>query len=258
MDDVQIVNGLQTTITIYNYLKGNKEDEKDRNRSILIRIIVIENEEARDRIIKATNFQTSIPVASLRATDRIQRDIEDYFIKHNLFYDRRKNYYKNVGKPVDKIISISYLAQAIMAIVLMEPDNARARPSSLIKRDIDYERIFDESWNPDIYLFCAQIMNFVDIILRYWADEYPIQEKGNLKFHVATVLIFKWLKKTEISAKDIDASTRPKLTMDLVKSSLQETVTLARKYSEDKATPIEKVSKSREFVTYLRKNVDLR
>ena len=84
-----------------------KEVEKeDKERSVLIRIIVTEKAEERDRIIKATNFQTSIPPASLRATERLQRDIEEYFLHNGLYYDRRKNYYKNIGKPQDKIVSI--------------------------------------------------------------------------------------------------------------------------------------------------------
>jgi len=48
-------------------------------RSILVRVIVTEDAESRDRIIRATNSQTDIPSASLRATDKIHRDIEDFF-----------------------------------------------------------------------------------------------------------------------------------------------------------------------------------
>ena len=59
------------------------------------------------------------------ATDKIQRDIEDYLKSRGLFYDRRKNFYKNSGKPRDVIIDIPYLAQAVMAILLRRPDTAR-------------------------------------------------------------------------------------------------------------------------------------
>ena len=99
------------------------------------------------------------------------------------------------------------------------------------------------------------MMKFVDAVLRYEADEYPIQEKGNLRFHVATMFILKWIKKAEFSANDIEISTKPDLTIDLVKESLLETVTLAKKYAEDQATQIEKVSKSRDFVKYLLNNI---
>lgn len=177
LDDVQVVNGLQTTTIVYNHFKENRVEED--KRSILIRIIVTEDAEARDRIIKATNFQTSIPIASLKATDRIHRNIEDYFLQHGWFYDRRKNYYKNIGKPVDRIISIPYLAQAVMAIILREADNARARPSSLIKRESDYERVFSESISPTIYLLCAKTIKRIDNFLRNISGP---QLKINFKF----------------------------------------------------------------------------
>jgi hypothetical protein len=149
LDDVQVVNGLQTTTEIYNYF-NEINGEKDDNRSILVRIIVTDKSEARDRIIKATNFQNPIPSASLKATEQFQRDLEVYFLQNGWFYDRRKNYYKNLGKPSKKIISIPYLAQAVMAIILREPDNARARPSSLLKTEENYKRVFDESRDPSV------------------------------------------------------------------------------------------------------------
>ncbi len=78
LDDPQIVNGLQTSTEIYNYFTSNPRITDDR--SILVRIIVTGDSTSRDKIIKATNSQTSMPPASLRATDKIQHDIEDFFI----------------------------------------------------------------------------------------------------------------------------------------------------------------------------------
>ena len=57
---------------------------------MLLRVIVPENEETRDKIIRATNSQTPIPKSSLRATDNVHRNIEDYFKPRGLYYDRRK------------------------------------------------------------------------------------------------------------------------------------------------------------------------
>src|SRR4030042_184291 len=231
LDDVQIVNGLQTTQAIYDYIKGNpKIKEKERNRSILIRIIVIDNAEARDRIIKATNFQTPIPAASLRATDRFQRDIEDYFFHHGLFYDRRKNYYKNIGKSAERIISIPYLAQAVMAILLREPDNARARPTSLIKRQTDYERVFSESTTLEVYFKCAKIMKNVDNFLRRDFTVYSEQEKNNLKFHVGMVTIILLLG-SSYSISDIEKISDSDVDEKIMWEALVRTISLAHKFS---------------------------
>ncbi|MCK4476391.1 MAG: AIPR family protein [Methanophagales archaeon] len=256
LDDVQVVNGLQTTTIIYNYFK-EKDVEEDNERSILIRIIVTEDAEARDRIIKATNFQTAIPIASLKATDRIHRNIEDYFLQNGWFYDRRKNYYKNIGKPVDRIISIPYLAQAVMAIILREADNARARPSSLIKSESNYARVFSESISPDIYLFCAKVMKRIDNYLR---DEISgaTHFRTNFKFHLAMLSTIKLLGKKDYRVADLTSISEENFSDKLLLESLDDISTLGGVFSgEHGSYSIERVAKSKEFVEYLIDNMDL-
>lgn len=130
IEDPQIVNGLQTSHEIYQHF-SQLDNHIGDDRAVLVRIICEENEEARDRIIRATNSQTAIPPASLRSSDEIHRNIEDFLKANEFYYDRKKNHYKNQGMPVSKIISIPYMAQAMMAITLLKPDSARARPSTL-------------------------------------------------------------------------------------------------------------------------------
>lgn len=95
---------------IYNYFSENREALESEKRSILLRIIVPDNEESRDQIIFATNNQTNIPKATLRVTDPIHLQIEMYFKSRGLFYDRRKNYYKNQGRKPAEIVGVSFLA----------------------------------------------------------------------------------------------------------------------------------------------------
>ena len=121
IEDPQIVNGLQTSMEIFNYFRSVGESSGDgesaggreaEQRNILVRVIVPDDTGSRDRIIKATNSQTTVQLASLRATDKVHRDIEEHFIPRGLYYDRRKNYYKNRGKPRSVIVGIPYLAQS--------------------------------------------------------------------------------------------------------------------------------------------------
>ena len=157
MDDVQIVNGLQTSHTIHTTLSKQPADHPARDRAILVRILVTDDATTRDQVIRATNRQTNVPVAQLRATDDVQRSIEAYFIGHGWYYDRRKNYYRNLGKNPERIIGIPLLAQAVMAMGLSRPDNSRARPSSLLKRDDDYRKIFSPQLPLQVYLWLAKV-----------------------------------------------------------------------------------------------------
>jgi hypothetical protein len=183
IEDPQIVNGLQTSTVIYQHYKAHNPDKESRN--LLVRVIVPPASESRDRIIKATNSQTQIPIASLRATELIHRDIEEYLRPHGLFYDRRKNHYKNEGKPIEKIVSISSLAQAIMAVALQRPNDARARPSSLLKRSEDYDRVFNRNYPIALYLKCALLLKRVDEVMRLDSAGLDSKDLTNLRFYVA-------------------------------------------------------------------------
>ena len=97
LSDIQIVNGLQTSHEIYEVLKNQRTPEAE-NKMLLVRIIVTADAPTRDQVIRATNRQTAVSDASLRATDDVQRQIENYFLTKGWYYDRRKNFYKNDGK----------------------------------------------------------------------------------------------------------------------------------------------------------------
>jgi hypothetical protein len=180
IENPQIVNGLQTSSQIASYFDDGAATDK---RQVMIKIIAFHDEETRDKIIKATNFQNRVESASLRATDKVQRDIEEALQSAGIFYDRRKNYYRNLGKPASKIISISLLAQATMSLILARPDNARARPSLLLKDDATYESVFSDAIPVRAYVNAAKLLQMVDVELRGSAS-ISRRERTNIRFFV--------------------------------------------------------------------------
>ncbi|MXZ87756.1 MAG: AIPR family protein [Dehalococcoidia bacterium] len=185
MEGVQIVNGLQNSYTMHSALKGISEDDPVWERKVLVKILQTEEQEVRDRIIRATNRQTSVPAASLRATEDIQRDIERYFHTQGWYYDRRKNYYRNEGMPMDRIVGISFLAQSVMAMGLSRADSARARPSSLLKSDEEYGRIFHRDTALGVYLWAAKAQKRADAFLLDPSAGSSTQERTDLRFYVS-------------------------------------------------------------------------
>ncbi len=183
LEDPQIVNGLQTSTEVYNYF--NAVGSQDDQRTILVRVIVPDQAGSRERIIKATNSQTYVNPASLRATDTIHTDIEEYLLPRGLYYDRRKNFYKNEGKPRGKIVGIPHLAQAVMSVVLQRPSAARSRPTSLLKKNEEYERIFSNAYPIHLYYVCATLLKSVETYLKSDDANLEIQDRNNLKFYVA-------------------------------------------------------------------------
>lgn len=184
VDNIQIVNGLQTSYTIFNEYKTNSEDE----RSVLLKVIITKDTETIDNIIASTNRQNQVSPTMLRATDEIQKNIELFFHSKGFFYDRRKNYYKNIGKPASKIFSIQLTAQAIETILFHSPHTARAKPTSLLKEEKTYIKLFDKDKNYQTYLNCCLI---VSKTFEYWSNLENITIKSNtsnLKLHISRIV----------------------------------------------------------------------
>ncbi|MDI6003069.1 AIPR family protein [Cobetia marina] len=179
----EIVNGLQTSSEIYRYYSNNPDKIAEEKRDILVRVMVPEDEETRDRIIRATNSQTPIPKSSLRATDPIHRQIEDYLKPRGLYYDRRKNFYKNEGKKPKEIIGVPFISQCLMSTLMQKPDFARARPSTLLENDEAYSKLFHKNNDLNTYLMVASWGRQVEQYLKE-LKTFNATEITDIKFYV--------------------------------------------------------------------------
>ncbi|WP_452230066.1 AIPR family protein [Lacinutrix sp. MEBiC02404] len=250
IEDPQIVNGLQTSFEIHKYFSENKIDVEDRN--VLLRIIKVDNEKSRLNVIKATNSQTNIPPASLRATDPIHRDIEDYLFSKSYFYDRRKNYHKNQGKPVNKIISIPYLAQIITGIYNQKPDYARARPSTLIKNNNDYKNIFNESLSLDMYHKGILIQKNIESLLKTFdSPKLSRPQIGDIKFHVAMYVTAILCGKLHPNTEEIGNVVITSMTDLIVNNAIENTFIVY-----DSMGGTNSVAKGNEFVKELLEQIE--
>ena len=198
----EIVNGLQTSNEIYNYFDSHKELLNTESRNVLVRIIVPESEEARDNIIFATNNQTNIPKSSLRVTDTIHLQIEMYFKSRGLYYDRRKNYYKNQKKKSSEIIGVSFLAQCLISLILRKPDYARARPSTLLTDDVTYKFLYEDNQELKAYYNVAFIGKRIQLYLRTVSDMTPA-ERSDILFYLLYAIVAKKLNKKDITFSDM-------------------------------------------------------
>ncbi len=155
MEGVQIVNGLQTTESIYRYFASRESGSadavtqiRDAQRSVMVKVISSSDEEARDRIVRATNNQTAVEQISLHATKKGQRDIEECLLRAGLYYERRKNSWFNQGVPRGAIVSPMYLAAGILALGRKrQPWSAVALKQRHLNDPSLYEEIFGERLN---------------------------------------------------------------------------------------------------------------
>lgn len=208
-----VVNGLQTSNEIYRYFCAYPERLEEEKRNVLVRVIVPESEDSRDRIILATNNQTGIPKSALRANDLIQWQIELFFKSRGLYYDRRKNYYKNQGKKSAEIVSVSFLAQCMIALLLQKPNYSRARPSTLLTQDEVYEKIYNKNQDLDVFYNAAKLGKKIELCLKR-ETTFTQAQKNDLLFYVIYYSVALIIERPVIYPADIKALDLDEFTND--------------------------------------------
>ena len=178
-ENIQIVNGLQTTNSIYNYFISGGND--DQQRSVLVKIIVSTDTEVRKKIIQATNNQSLIPLYSLHATDKIQKDIEDTLYKNNLYYERKDKYYQNMGIPKQDVLTPLYLASGFTSLILKLPHRAVALKSKFMNKPKQYSKIFNEHIDIRVWINIAKILKATDRITPLFKGNISTSSEKYLK-----------------------------------------------------------------------------
>lgn len=249
LKDAQIVNGLQTSFTIGKFYKEIENEQ----RSILIKIIVSSDKTTIDKIISATNRQTPVNPALLRATDDIQRKIEMYYEQKGYYYDRRKNFYKNLGKPISKIFSIQITAQSIHAIMNFKPSEARARPTTLIKQQESYEKIFAKDTNYQVFLNCCVVNRLIsDYIKTRIADKEEKSIARTFIHHIGRIIPSFSSQKSHLGANEIGELNTSGITDDLISNSFEFLKECIEGFKASSTTQnINSISKSGPFEEYI-------
>ena len=241
----EIVNGLQTSMEIYNYFSENREALESEKRSILLRIIVPDNEESRDQIIFATKNQTT-----LRVTDPIHLQIEMYFKSRGLFYDRRKNYYKNQGHKPAEIVGVSFLAQCLITIFLKKPDYARARPSTLLNDEKTYNELYEKNNDLEVFYRVALLGKKIQKNVKSGSD-YSSAEKSDILYYVLYAVIADVLGKRNITPADIKNLDMDSVTDTLIEDIRNRVYEIYKQHGGNG-----RVAKSAEFIQYIDNMLD--
>lgn len=179
VENIQIVNGLQTTNSIFNYFANGGTDIN--NRSVLVKFIVSTTPSIRNDIIQATNNQSVIPLYSLHATDKIQKDIEEILHKNNIYYERKDKYYQNLGVNSNDIITPLYLASGYISLILKLPHRAVLLKSKFMNNPIQYKKVFNEHTALPVWINIAKILKHVDKITPRYAGTIKTSQEKYLK-----------------------------------------------------------------------------
>lgn len=256
LDDPQIVNGLQTSFTLYHYY-SELEEAKDDNRSVLVKIIQSSDKNTIDKIISSTNNQSVVSPILLRATEDLQRNIEDYFFSKGYFYDRRKNFYKNQGKSLSKIFSIQFTGQAVEAIMNSNPSAARSQPTTLMKKDKSYKLIFNEGINLNVYLNCDLIVTMVKKYMRINIDSNDVMK--NFLYHLSRTAVSISLNKFFVTPTDLANISISKFSDEIMDNTVILLKSILNSYIRNNQDEnIINISKSQKFTDHLIQELKLK
>jgi hypothetical protein len=200
--DPQIVNGLQTSRQVFSYYSSGDAPSADKRR-ILVRVIQNSDEDVRDKIIKATNNQNPMPAEALFTTFRIHKQIETVFLQHDLYYERRKGFYRDQSKPISQIVTTPELIPAVIAVMTERQDDARGRPKGYIQDKTkrwslfghddyddavitsDPEVLSHPPFDISVYLNCVLLVRRIDQFLDTPNLRLDAEAKRNIRFYLA-------------------------------------------------------------------------
>ncbi|MGX1887492.1 AIPR family protein [Streptomyces sp. NPDC055287] len=253
----QIVNGLQTSHEVYSYFQSGGQH---RDRSLLVKIVVApQSGTTRDRIIRATNSQTQLPAGALRATEPIQKDIEESLTHAGgYYYERRASYYRNLGFPLDQVVSMARLAREFTAFALREPHTALRHSEALLLDDGHYGQIFSPRLDLDIYRLTLDVHARLRRFLTQYAQDRPLlgETVENWLYPMACVSAYTLTRLRQPTTRDLLNIDLDHLSQDLMErmaGTLDQNFKAALR--QNKAGGVDRIARSEDFTTKLRQSV---
>jgi hypothetical protein len=164
IEGFQVVNGCQTSHVLYN----NRQLLNEKMH-VPIRLIVSEDDEVKNKIIKATNRQTPVKNENFISITDFQKQLERYYgaqqPDYKLYYERRSQQYRSMsGIEKIRIVTISTQIRAFASMFLDKPHLAGRYYGNLLEAVSN--EIFLEGHKPIAYYISAYTNYKLDSFIR--------------------------------------------------------------------------------------------
>jgi hypothetical protein len=183
VEGFQVVNGCQTSHVLFD----NKELLTDKMQ-VPVKLIVLEDEDIKNKIIKATNRQTEVKNEELAALTDFQKKLENFYSAlpedKRLYYERRSQQYRSVpGIEKVRIVTISTQIRTFASMFLDEPHRASRYYGTLLISVRN--KIFINNHDPIGYYVSA----FANYKLESFLRRKQIDSKYRpFRYHMLTIL----------------------------------------------------------------------
>lgn len=166
IEDYQIVNGCQTSHVIYN----NQQQLTDKDFQIPIKLIVLKDEDVKNKVVKATNRQTQVKDEELTALTDFQKRLEEYYQaiaeeNQKLYYERRSQQYRSDAS-IERIRIVTIAVQIrTFASMFLGQAHIASRYYGTLLRTVE-GRIFVATHSPAAYYLSAYALFKLESLLR--------------------------------------------------------------------------------------------
>lgn len=206
VDNLQIVNGGQTCMTIYKTAEELQAAGKSLppEASVLVRVYKLpkDNQDIVLQITHATNSQNPVDLKDLRANDKRQRQLAQSI--EGLGYTYRRKRADTAPKPTE--ISTGTAAEAVLAIWRQAPHQARFLTREHFGKL--YDRIFTEDLNGAQVITASLLYRIAENRRRRPLDTDPLFVRYAACF-IAMQMGRRLLKDLGIKLPDLDHRTLP-------------------------------------------------
>ena len=182
--DYQVVNGCQTSHVLHRSRK-----HLDSRVYLPVKLIVTDNPEITNRIIRGTNRQTEVLPEAFESLSPFHRTLEEFYSSFGkdgdkrLYYERRSKQYASLPiKPLD-IVTLALQSKAFLAMFLDEPHSTHRYYGEILRSNRN--RLFSESHHPFPYYAAAYGLVRLTCLFNRGNLPYPFKK---YKYHILMLL----------------------------------------------------------------------
>jgi hypothetical protein len=200
INNLQIINGGQTCMTITNTLRDMPDDDFEA-AFVLLRLYELEdlNPAIVEEITKATNNQTPVDLRDYRSNDDIQRKLEIAAKDLGYEYKRKRDAIINGAS---NIIPATVAAKAVFAIWRRKPYLVQFREREIFGQF--YEEIFNDKLNSAQLIMGVLIFRMVDSERKRYSDDGVLRFIPYATYFLAMLTGEELLEQLNISLENLD------------------------------------------------------
>jgi len=174
--DFQVVNGCQTSHVLFR-----NRDRVGPGVFLPIKLVVTDDPEVTNRVIRGTNRQTEVKVEAFESLTPFHRTLEEFYSSFGkethkrLYYERRSRQYLSLPVPERAIVSLAMQCKAFLAMFLNEPHSTPRYYGEILTATRG--RMFQEDHRPYPYYAAAYCLVRIEDLFRqkklpFWCRKF--------------------------------------------------------------------------------------